>query len=182
MLPRSDEALYQRLLEGDLGAFDLLYERYERHLFGFICHQLGDAAEAEDVLHEAFLAVLKQRDAGQGARSFRAWLFQVARHLCLNRARTERRASKAKDEAAQSLLAKAVHEPTGPEQALEQRQRAEVLHAAVSRLPEALGALYRLRASGLSYEELAEVLGVPLGTVKSRMHELVNRLREEMPS
>jgi len=166
------------LLVADLGAFDELYERYERHLFGFICHQLGGAAEAEDVLHETFLAVLKQRGAGAEARSLRAWLFQVARHLCLNRARSERRAARAKGEAARSLLAEA----RPPEEALELRQRVAGLEAAVRRLPEPLGALYRLRASGLSYEELAEVLGVPLGTVKSRMHELVQRLREEMAS
>jgi RNA polymerase sigma-70 factor (ECF subfamily) len=69
-----------------------------------------------------------------------------------------------------------------PEHALERRQLTEEVRAAASRLPAALGELYQLRASGLSYEELAEVLGIPLGTVKSRMHELVSRLREEVRS
>jgi RNA polymerase sigma-70 factor (ECF subfamily) len=56
------------------------------------------------------------------------------------------------------------------------------LEEAVRRLPEPMGALYRLRAGGLSYEEVAVVLGVPLGTVKSRMHELLSRLRKETSS
>jgi RNA polymerase sigma-70 factor (ECF subfamily) len=175
MLPSSDEAVHRRLLAGDLEAFEELSARYERHLFGFICHQLGDPTEAEDVLHEVFLAILRSTPS---ARSFRAWLFKVARNLCLNRARTERRASQAKAVVSRSPLVDAQL----PEEALEQRQRAEALARAVSQLPEAMGALYRLRASGLTYEELAEVLGIPVGTVKSRLHELVGRLREELPS
>ncbi len=178
MLPRSDEALYRRLLQRDLGAFDELYARHARHLFGFIVHQLGDPAEAQDVLHDVFLAILREREAGARVLSLRAWLYQVARNLCLNRARTGRRAAAARDEAAASLLA----ELQAPGTALDQRERATAVTAAVGKLPEPLGALYRLRASGLSYEELAEVLGVPLGTVKSRMHELVTRLRKELTS
>ena len=91
----SDEALYARLRRGELAAFDRRYERFERPRFGFLRAQLGDAAEAEDVLHEAFLAVLRAGDARDELRSFRAWLFQVARNLCLNRARARRRADRA---------------------------------------------------------------------------------------
>jgi DNA-directed RNA polymerase specialized sigma24 family protein len=75
----SDEALYEALLNGDLRAFDTLYERYERHLFGFIRKHLTDVHEAEDVLHETFPAILRDRAGARAARSLRAWLFQVAR-------------------------------------------------------------------------------------------------------
>ena len=173
--PRSDEALYRRLVEGDLAAFDQLFERYAAHLLGFIRHELSDGAEAEDVLQEVFVAVLRQRGRGTAARSVRAWLFEVARHLCLNRARSRRRGARAKAEAPLTAVP-APH----LDQALEEHQRFHSLHRALARLPEPLGALYRLRASGLSYQEMAEVLGVPLGTVKSRMHEMLGRLREEM--
>lgn len=174
--PRSDEALHRRLVDGDLEAFDELFERYAAHLLGFIRHELADSAEADDVLQEVFLAVLRQRGSGAAARSVRAWLFEVARHLCLNRARSGRRGARAKAEAASLLAVPAPH----LDQALEQHQRVASLHTALGRLPAPMGALYRLRASGLSYSEMAEVLGVPLGTVKSRMHELLTRLREEM--
>jgi RNA polymerase sigma-70 factor (ECF subfamily) len=166
----SDEALYARLLRGELAAFDRLYERYERQLHGFLCAQLGDPAEAEDVFHEAFLAVLRARGERAELRSFKAWLFGVARNLCLNRARSRRRADRA--------LASAALEPapsaTGP------GHDPAALRAAVTRLPPALAEVYTLRASGLSYEELSAVLEVPIGTVKSRIHEMVRRLREEM--
>jgi RNA polymerase sigma-70 factor (ECF subfamily) len=173
----SDEALFERLLQGELGAFDALYERHERHLFGFILRQLdGDRAEAEDVMHDAFLAVLRERAHGGGVSCFRAWLYQVARNLCLNRARARQRAGRAV-----ASLAHAPRLPAAPPgRALEEREVSESLHAAVARLPAALAELYQLRAGGLSYEELAETLALPVGTVKSRMHEMVSRLREEM--
>ncbi|GMU03174.1 RNA polymerase sigma factor [Corallococcus caeni] len=172
----SDEALYEALLGGDLKAFDALYARYERHLFGFIRKHLGDAHEAEDVLHETFLAILRDRAGARAARSFRAWLFQVARHLCLNRHRSAHRATRALKKEADSP-----EEPgPGPEHALEHQQARDALLKAVGRLPLELGELYALRTQGMSYVEMADVLGLPLGTVKSRMHQLVKQLREEM--
>jgi RNA polymerase sigma-70 factor, ECF subfamily len=172
----SDEALYDRLLRGDVGAFDALYERHERHLFGFILRQVTDHAEAEDVLHDAFMAVLRERRSGRAVACFRAWLFQVARNLCFNRARSRQRAARAMDAVAHVPAPPAAH----PERALQERQAGEALQQAVSRLPGPLAELFHLRAGGLSYEELAQILEVPLGTIKSRMHEMVSRLREEV--
>ena len=172
----SDEALYERLLQGDIGAFDVLYARHERHLFGFILRHVGDREEAEDILHEAFMAVLRERDGGRSASSFRAWLFQVTRHLCLNRLRTRRRAAQAFERVAQAPLEPSAH----PERALAERETAAALDKAIARLPATLAELYQLRAGGMSYDELAEVLGIPVGTVKSRMHQMVCLLREEM--
>jgi len=172
----TDEALYQRLLEGDLGAFDLLYRRYDRLLFGFIRKHLPDAGEAEEVFHESFMALLRERQQGRTIRSFRAWLFQVTRNLCLNRLRGGKRAAQA--------IAAAAHAPPAPaeepESALLRHETAEALRRAVARLPDPLGEIYSLRASGMSYEELAAVLGVPLGTVKSRVHAMVGCLRQQM--
>lgn len=173
---RSDEALYEALLKGDMSAFDALYERYERPLFGFIRRQLQDSHEAEDVLHETVLAVLRDRKGAKAARSFRAWLFQVARHLCLNRERSRKRATRALLTEAQSPA-----EPArSPELQLTQHQTAEALRSAVAKLPAKLAELYELRAGGMSYEEMADVLEVPVGTIKSRMHQLVEQLRQEM--
>jgi RNA polymerase sigma-70 factor, ECF subfamily len=147
----SDEALYERLLGGGLAAFDALYERYERRLFGFILKHIADRHEAEDVLHDAFISVLRERRA---VTCFRAWLFQITRNLCLNRQRSRQRAARAMEAAA---LAPATPSPH-PERALQQAQSTEALRQAVSRLPSRLGEPYQLRAGGLSYEELAQVL------------------------
>jgi RNA polymerase sigma-70 factor (ECF subfamily) len=172
----SDEALFERLLSGDLKAFDALYERYERPLFGFVLKYLGEQAEAEDLLHEAFLSVLRGGRVDRGEGSFRAWLFQVARNLCLNRVRTKGRAQRAM----QAIGCEEDHQAVPAQLALEHHQAVQALQKAVRQLPAALGELYHLRAAGLSYEEMAEVVKAPVGTVKSRMHEMVGRLREEM--
>ncbi len=170
----SDEAYYERLLRGDLAAFDALYDRHARPLYGFIRRHLADAHEAEDVLHETFMALLRERDGGRAAASLRAWLYGVARNLCLNRIRSRKRGARALEAA--PAPAPGEH----PERALEQRETAERLRLAVARLPAGLAELYALRAGGMSYEELAEALAVPVGTVKSRIHEMVSRLKQEM--
>jgi RNA polymerase sigma-70 factor (ECF subfamily) len=173
----SDEALYARLLAGELAAFDRLYERYERRLFGFIRVQLEDPHEAEDVFHEAFLAVLDARRTGAELRSFKAWLFQVARNLCLNRIRSRQRAGRALESAARE--AEVATGAAGDDEA-PLHPDDPALQAAVARLPRGLAEVYQLRASGLSYDELATILAIPVGTVKSRMHEMVKRLRKEI--
>jgi RNA polymerase sigma-70 factor (ECF subfamily) len=169
----SDEALYGKLLGGDLVAFDRLYERYARPLYGFVHAQLGNSAEAEDVCHESFLAVLRARGAETELQSFKAWLFQVARNLCLNRVRARNRASRAIEAITATASSVPEHDPV-PSASLASLQRA------VAQLPSTLAEVYRLRASGLSYQELATILDVPLGTVKSRIHEMIKRLREEL--
>jgi RNA polymerase sigma-70 factor (ECF subfamily) len=170
----TDEILYVRVKQGDLRAFDELYARHARPLFGFLRSQVPSSADAEDVLHEAFLSALESDEVTFDRARFRTWLYRIARNAALNRARSRGRQAAA--------LGRLLEEPHAPP-ADEQLARAETLRAldvAVGRLPEALAEVYHLRSSGLSYEEIAAVLEVPLGTLKSRMHQLVDVLRQEL--
>ncbi len=170
-----DEALYRRIRRGELGAFDVLYARYEKRLFGFLLGLLRDRAEAEDLFHEAFLSALEASEAelaGEGA--FCAWLFRIARNRALNRIRSRERGQRA-------VASLPEAEPiTRVDDVLGERQMLAALDEAVARLPPTLSELYHLRSSGLRYEEIATVLETPLGTIKSRMHMLVAQLREEL--
>jgi RNA polymerase sigma-70 factor (ECF subfamily) len=171
----TDEALYARVKRGDMSAFDELYSRYAKRLFAFLRAQLPTRADAEDVFHEAFLRTLDSREVAFDRGSFRAWLYRIARNLVLNRARSSDRG--------QDALSKLVGAEDAAPSADEHVARLEVLRAldgAVARLPSPLSEVYHLRSSGLSYEEMALVLGVPLGTLKSRMNQMVTVLREEL--
>ena len=172
----SDEALLVKLIGGDLGAFDALYERHARALFGYIRRDVRDTSEAEDLLHETFLSLLKDRERARTAYSLRAWLFQVTRNLCLNHLRSRRRSERALAQVARTP----VEPPPSPDELISRFQERETLNLAVGALPPEMAELFALRSAGLTYEELAQVLEIPLGTVKSRMHQLMKSLREEV--
>lgn len=172
----TDEELYARARRGDVAAFDQLYARYERRLFGFVLRQLGDRAAAEEVFHDALLEVLEGPALSFEQARFSAWVFRVARNACANQLR-----SRSRGQSAFAKLAAVDEHAATPEQQLAKSERASHLADAVRALPAALSELFHLRASGLSYDEIAAVLDVPLGTVKSRVHTLVNQLKEEMP-
>lgn len=168
----SDENLFERVRNGENDAFRTLYARYEKKLFAFIYRYLGNQQASEEVFQEAFLSVLKDNNVSFEQGSFRGWIYCVSRNLCLNRLRSENREKKAKN------LYLVSREPVEEE---EEFCKAS-LNGAVEKLPIALYEVYSLRISGLSYDEMAQTLRVPLGTVKSRMHEMVKFLRKEIES
>jgi RNA polymerase sigma-70 factor, ECF subfamily len=170
-----DEVLYARVKQGDMAAFDELYARHAARLFGFLRSQLPTPADAEDVMHEAIMATLESREVVFDRGSFRTWLYRIARNRVLNRARSQDRGRHA--------LVRLAADDDRPAPADDRIARAEMLSAlddAVARLPPTLSALYHLRTSGLSYEEMAKVLDVPLGTIKSRASHMVDLLRKEL--
>jgi RNA polymerase sigma-70 factor (ECF subfamily) len=154
-----------------MAAFDVLSGRYERRLFGFIRGYLPVRSDAEEVFHDAFLQVLRSREVRFERGSFAAWVFKVGRNLALNRLRSGRRASEA------AVLLPAGEPSVRADEALEAGERVRAVAEAVAALPPGLAEVYRLRISGMSYEEIAFTLEIPLGTVKSRTHEMVARLK-----
>lgn len=174
----SDETLFARMRGGDMTAFDRLYERYEVRLFAYLRALLGNRSDAEEIFHDAFLATLNAAPPELAEGGFRAWIYRIARNRALNQRRTNERREKNVLAAANEVVTGTVDEDAG--RALEVRELDAALEGALLRLPPALGELYHLRASGLSYEQIAGVVDVPLGTVKSRMHQMVHALREEL--
>lgn len=171
----SDEHLFERARRGDLAAFDRLYLRHERRLFGFVLRLLGDRADAEEVFHDVFVSAFKSPPARLDEGGFTAWLYRVARNACANRVRGRRRGALA----LQRFGAEAPPVPSA-EDLLREEQRTLAVASAVERLPQALASVFHLRTSGLSYEDIAASLGIPVGTVKSRMNALVRYLRGEL--
>src|SRR5687768_10690139 len=158
----SDAELIERTSAGDRAAFEELYRRYTRPVLSLALRRLGDAGRAEDALQEAFAAIWRSaasydRLRGQGG----AWLYTIARNAIIDAARR-------RPEAPVEAADEASSEPGPPDQA-ERAWLSWRVHRAIEELPENERAVIELAYwRGLSQSEISEVLGVPLGTVKTR--------------
>ena len=170
--PRTSDAdLIVRVGRGDRAAFDELYRRFARPVLGLALRRLGDHGRAEDAAQETFAAIWRSAksftpERGTGA----AWLYAVARHAIIDRAR--QRVEPAVAEVADEPSAEA-----GPTEIAEQDWLAFRVRAALERLPERERQVLELAYwSELSQSEVASYLDVPLGTVKTRTRAGLSRL------
>jgi RNA polymerase sigma-70 factor (ECF subfamily) len=179
----SDEQLVARLREGDAAALRSLMERYQAPLYGYLRRMLSSADDAEDLFQETFLRVLKHAARFQTDRRFRPWIYAIATNLVRNtyRSRSYRQAltldAGEESESGPSLASQLVGREALPSAAAEAAETADRVRRAVSDLPEkGRVALVLYYYQGLSYDEIATALEVPLGTVKSRIHNAMARL------
>ena len=186
---RSDERLLlDYRSKGDAGAFEELVHRYERELYSYLRRYLVDAAMAEDAFQATFLQVHLKCGQFEEGRKFRPWLYTVATNQAIDAQRRNRRhrlpsldrRGNLADGGETGTLADALisREPEADTNLLHQEQR-QWARGAVRRLPEALRKVVLLVCyQGLKYREAAEALGIPVGTVKSRIHAAVEKLNE----
>jgi len=191
--PDTDEDLLGRLRTGERAAFAPLVKRYERELFGYLRRYLGDDDLAEDVFQNTFVQVflkIKQYEPGRAARP---WLYAIATNQAIDALR--RRARRAADRPAETVSApdedgeaRPLFEllpasGEAPPEAVERSEERERVRAAVARLPELLKqAVLLVYFQGLKYQDAAEILDIPVGTVKSRLHAALMKLTEEWES
>jgi RNA polymerase sigma-70 factor, ECF subfamily len=180
MLERSDPivtGLVRAALTGDQGAFVALYERYGALVFRTAYLLLGDAGRAEDVTQDVFMRLYRRLGDYQPERAaFTTWLHRITVNACLN-ARRPRLLAWLSLDRRQGL---AVPTPPPIELALHSEQQRRVWQA-VQRLPIKLRAAVVLRYyHDMSYEEVAQALGCPVGTVRSRLHAAHARLRDTL--
>jgi len=163
-----DPTLLARLRAGDEQAFEALVTAYQHRVFGVALRMLGRHAEAEEIAQETFLRAHRALGAFRGEARVGTWLYGIASRLCLNRLASSARRHEQGDEAA---MLRHAAERADAGAALEQRELAAALHDAIAALPDERRIVVVLRdLEGLEYEDIAEVLGVPLNTVRSRLH------------
>jgi RNA polymerase sigma-70 factor, ECF subfamily len=169
----SDTALVRRLATEPSGeGLRTLYRRYGGELYGFACNALGDPGLAEEVVQDAFTSVWRHADRFDPARaSFRTWLYELARNRIVDlRRRAAARPRLAEGERNQELA--------DLDESLEQAALRWQLGAALARLSPQHREVIRLaHFDSLSLREIAELLGLPLGTVKSRTYYALRHLR-----
>lgn len=180
MAPPSDLALIDRVARGDTQAFNLLYERYSRPVFGVLLRLAGRRALAEEWLQEAFTRVWLAAGTHDPARgAVRSWIFTIA----LNTARSElgrkrHRAPHVSIDASGLDLADGGSGEPALAEGLDGERRARRLADALAQLPAFMREVVVLRCSReLSFAQIAEVTGAPEGTLKSRFHRAVVALR-----
>ena len=176
----TDEKLFENYRGGDRQAFVVLIKRYEKELYNFLLRFLGKPAIAEEVFQETFLQVHVSAASFDATRQFRPWLYTIAANKARDtiRHRARRPAihlTGLDDELGSSeLWDTLVREETTPEQLVLQKEMRQAVRDAVERMPDSLKEILILAYfNQLQYKEIAQVLSVPLGTVKSRLHAAV---------
>lgn len=169
----SDTALVRQLATDPSGdELRALYRRYGAELFGFACHSLGDPGLAEEVVQDAFTSVWRHADRfDPGRASFRTWLYEITR----NRIIDLRRRAAARPRTAAS---EGHEEPAELDESLEHAALRWQVAAALNRLsPDHRAVIRMAHFESLTMGEIADALGVPLGTVKSRTYYALRHLR-----
>ena len=187
-MERSDRELMVAYQQGDADAFAILYDRYQRQVISFFYRKSYDRTLAEDLCQEAFLRIVKSRHRYRPEATFRTFLFTVARNLFIDHIRSKKAAPKmvsadkrvGEDGATVGDLVETGER--GTVEALSDREGASRVVEAMKTLPEALRDVAELVAppTSLKYREAAEILGIPVGTVKSRMNAALTSLRGQL--
>jgi RNA polymerase sigma-70 factor (ECF subfamily) len=192
----SDEELLLRCQRGQQEAFAVLIRRYERELYGYLRRYLGDASLAEDVFQNTFLQLYLKVSKYDPGRPVRPWLYTIATNQAIDALRRagrhqavsleQERAVPAGGSEAGSLLTLLESSSPGPPDQAAAREHHQQLRRQVDCLPEFLRQVVLLAYyQGLKYREIAEILQIPVGTVKSRLHTALVRLQaacREKPS
>jgi len=165
----ADVALVRRAAEGDEAAFKALFDRHAPLVFNVALRMLNNRAEAEDLMQEVWLVVFREIATFRGESRFSTWLTSITANRCINRAVQVKRQSAHRDR----FAAEAPREQAPAERDDERLQQV------LAKLPDQYRLLATLRyVMGASYEEIAETLSCPVGTVKSKMHRVHEALRE----
>ncbi|MDY7538288.1 RNA polymerase sigma factor RpoE [Undibacterium sp. RTI2.1] len=181
-----DQLLVERVQRGDKKAFELLVSKYQRKLMRLVSRLVHDQAEAEDVVQESFIKAYRAMGNFRGDAAFYTWLYRIGVNTAKNYLVTQgRRAPTSTDadieEAETFVDADGLRDINTPESLLASKQIADTVNNAMLALPEELRNAITLREiEGLSYDEIAEVMLCPIGTVRSRIFRAREAIAEKL--
>lgn len=180
-----DRALVVRTQEGDRDAFSALVVRYQERIYNLVLRGLGDADGALDVAQEVFIKAFRGLERFQGESQFFTWLFRIAMNETISARRRRERRGKPVSLDRENADGEKLSDPPGtledPGAAAASKDDAAMVQAAIAGLDEEQAQVILLRdIDGRSYQEIAEILEVPLGSVKSRIHRARQALKDRL--
>jgi len=181
-----DQQLVERVQRGDKAAFDLLVAKYQRKIFRLLSRLIRDAAEVEDVAQEAFIKAYRALPNFRGESAFYTWLYRIAintaKNWLVSQGRRAPTSTETEIEDAETFDdGEHLRDLNTPDAMLLTRQVADAVNRAIENLPEDLKTAIVLRElEGLSYEEIAETMNCPIGTVRSRIFRAREAIAEEL--
>jgi RNA polymerase sigma-70 factor, ECF subfamily len=184
-MPRSDEELVALSMSGDSESFNQLMLRWERPIYALAYRVIGREEEARDVVQETFLRAYRGLRNFRGQAKFSSWIYRIALNLCRDWIRRERRAPLAAvPEGVDLVELAAEREPTESiEELVARNDMSRVVARAMARLPEEQRTAIILKEyHGMTFQEIADLQGCPLSTVKTRLYQGLSVLRRRLES
>ena len=181
----SDQWLVERVQRGEKAAFDLLVRKYQHKVIGVISRYVQDWSECQDVAQEAFLRAYRAIGAFRGDSQFYTWVYKIAINTAKNWLVSQGRRPPTDDVAIEDAVQLdggiRLRESATPERELLRQEIEQTVFATVEQLPEELRTAITLReVDGLSYEEIAEAMQCPIGTVRSRIFRAREAIDEQL--
>lgn len=170
----TDQQLVARVQKGDSRAFDMLVLKYQHRIFGLISRYVRDTDEVQDVAQEAFIKAYRALPGFRGESAFYTWLYRIAintaKNYLVSRSRRPPGTDIELEDAEYHESGGGLHDIENPENALFGAELKAVVESAIGALPEDLRTAITLREfDGLSYEDIADIMDCPVGTVRSRI-------------
>lgn len=181
-----DQLLVERAQRGDKRAFELLVEKYQRKLARLLSRLVRDPGEVEDVTQEAFIKAYRALPSFRGDSAFYTWLYRIgintAKNYLVSMGRRAPTSTEVDAEEAESYESgEQLRDINTPESLLLTKEIATTVNAAIEALPEELRSAIQLRElEGMSYEEIAELMNCPIGTVRSRIFRAREAIAERL--
>jgi RNA polymerase sigma-70 factor (ECF subfamily) len=175
-----DAQLIDEALAGDSAAFGRLVSRYQDRLYNTLVHVVGSADEAYDVAQDAFVQAFLKLDTFHRHSAFYTWLYRIGFNLAVSRRRRHKPTTSV-EQARELTGSEPVSRDDQPTERLDREERVAQVRAAIANLSEEFrGVLVLREIDGCCYETIAEILDLPVGTVRSRLHRARLELREQL--
>jgi RNA polymerase sigma-70 factor (ECF subfamily) len=178
----TDQHLIERVLAGETEAYSALVRRWERHIYGLTLRMLGHTEDARDATQETFISAYTNLESFRGDAKFSSWLYRIALNVCHSRLR---RRTRRRDASLEQQFEEVGFEPVAQDADVDERllgeQVGEHVRKALRAIPVEMRQVIVMKEyEGLKFHEIAEILEIPVSTVKTRMYTGLRELRKRL--